>query len=268
MLVKLMKHEFRATARIFLPLCGALLILSAVTRLLFGTDYDFDSDNFVLMMSVMISIFLYGMMICAIYVMSFFVMVQRFYKNLLGDEGYIMFTLPVRPWQHILSKLLVSIIWMGGVVIVTIASALILSMSRDLFEAIPEILTGIVQFNEFAKFGDYMILLEMFLMILFSTAMGILLIYASISLGQLWNKHKIFGGFIAFIVLSVVSEIIGTILTMGGSNIAKAMGIFQNMRFDEAIHLPFIYVSFLCLLFGGAYYAITHYLLTKKLNLE
>ena len=36
---------------------------------------------------------------------------QRFYKNLLSGEGYLMHTLPVRPWQHIASKLIAAVVW-------------------------------------------------------------------------------------------------------------------------------------------------------------
>ena len=36
------------------------------------------------------------------------VTIQRFYKGLLGQEGYLMFTLPVKNWQLVFSKALVS----------------------------------------------------------------------------------------------------------------------------------------------------------------
>ena len=38
-------------------------------------------------------------------------MVYRFYKNLMTDEGYLMFTLPVSRSQLIWSKLIVSMAW-------------------------------------------------------------------------------------------------------------------------------------------------------------
>jgi hypothetical protein len=55
--------------------------------------------------------------------MTLIVLIQRFYKNLLGDEGYLMFTLPVQSWSHILSKLAVSMLWTvvsGGVALCSI----------------------------------------------------------------------------------------------------------------------------------------------------
>ena len=47
----------------------------------------------------------------AIAVLCFVSTVQRFYKNLLGREGYLMHTLPVTETQLILSKLLTSMVW-------------------------------------------------------------------------------------------------------------------------------------------------------------
>ena len=38
-------------------------------------------------------------------------MVYRFYKNLMTDEGYLMFTLPVSRSQLIWSKLMVALAW-------------------------------------------------------------------------------------------------------------------------------------------------------------
>lgn len=54
----------------------------------------------------------------AIAVVTFLVVVQRFYKGLLGQEGYLMFTLPVPTWQLTLSKLV-------GATIMTILSGIV-----------------------------------------------------------------------------------------------------------------------------------------------
>lgn len=54
-------------------------------------------------------------LLVALYVaMGIFVLVfiiDRFYKGLLGNEGYLMFTLPVTSTAHIASKALTSMIF-------------------------------------------------------------------------------------------------------------------------------------------------------------
>ena len=58
-----------------------------------------------------LSMIIYGFLFFGIMVVSLVVVIQRFYKSLLGDEGYLMFTLPVETWKLVMSKLLVAIFW-------------------------------------------------------------------------------------------------------------------------------------------------------------
>ena len=45
-------------------------------------------------------------------ILAFVLMIYRFYKNLMTDEGYLMFTLPVTTGQLIWSKMIVSAVWL------------------------------------------------------------------------------------------------------------------------------------------------------------
>ena len=97
MLIKLLKHEFRATARIMGPL---YLILLAVAL---GFNFSarlMDTSNVVLNVLAALVILAYVAAIIGVFIVSFILMLQRFYKNLLGDEGYIMFTLPASVHQQ------------------------------------------------------------------------------------------------------------------------------------------------------------------------
>mgnify|MGYP006988889638 CR=1 FL=1 len=49
--------------------------------------------------------------IVAAVVMTVVLMVSRFYRNLLRNEGYLMFTLPVSAHALVWSKLIVSLVW-------------------------------------------------------------------------------------------------------------------------------------------------------------
>ena len=70
-------------------------------------------------------------------------MLQRFYKNLLGDEGYIMFTLPASVHQHVWSKLIVSAVWFiatGVVVFLSVfVAAFNVSFLTDLASVFPKL---------------------------------------------------------------------------------------------------------------------------------
>ena len=52
--------------------------------------------------------------------------IQRFFRGLLGDEGYLMHTLPVSPWQLIGSKLLCAVVTTLLSIVVAILSILLI----------------------------------------------------------------------------------------------------------------------------------------------
>ena len=85
MLGKLLKHEFRATARTMLPMFGVVLVLSLLANLSFARIADTDSGALDILFGLFIFAFFLGLFTMG--VMSLVVMIQRFYKNVLGDEG-------------------------------------------------------------------------------------------------------------------------------------------------------------------------------------
>ena len=146
MLTKLLKHEFRATARIMGPL---YLVLLAVAL---GFNFSarlMDSGNFVLNMLAALVVMAYVVAITAVFIVAFILMLQRFYKNLLGDEGYLMHTLPVTESQLILSKLISSVVWMLCSSIVGIFSfavmLLALSLNSAALQQLPELWQKVVE---------------------------------------------------------------------------------------------------------------------------
>ena len=106
MLGKLIKHEFRATARLMLPLFLVVILLSCFMRLTASVLALGDGRSFVL--RLLSGLFSTGFVlsIFASLIFSVVMMVSRFYKNLMTDEGYLMFTLPVGVHSLLWSKLI------------------------------------------------------------------------------------------------------------------------------------------------------------------
>ena len=96
MLGKLLKYDFRSMFRVFLPLWGALLAISFINRLTLNSN-SMGIPGLVLFIAYIGIIF-------AVMAVTLVLVVQRFYNGLLKSEGYLMFTLPVKPWQLIASK--------------------------------------------------------------------------------------------------------------------------------------------------------------------
>ncbi len=199
MLGKLMKHEFRATGRIGLPLCGVMLVLSIVA----GMVMRFESSRQFYHNAGSVIILLYGLSIFAVAIGIFVVLMQHFKRNLLGDEGYLMRTLPVSTHELLLSKLFTALLWyLVAAVLIGLSGLLVVLLSGEvapdewggLWSAIRQTLAkrdGILWFASVAGGIGGM-------------ALFTLLFYADFTLSQTFSKHKVLyniAGVVIFIVL-------------------------------------------------------------------
>ncbi|HOJ10911.1 MAG TPA: ABC transporter permease [Clostridiales bacterium] len=272
MLGKLFKYEIKASARIFLPLYASLILFAIINNIFIRINNS--SNNNQLFMNIMqgISTFAYVFLIISIFVFTLFVMIQRFYKNLLGDEGYLMFTLPVRTGEHIAAKLLASMMWVITSVIMTLFSVMLIAYNEKFFasfqEAISQILTEI---NRVFGVNGYAYIVEFAVFILMVLATNILMIYASISVGQMISKHKLLGSFGAYMGFYLISQfIISIILVIGYSAGSRHWTSIENIMQNNTTipHFLFAGIMLLNLVFAAAYYTITNLILSRRLNLE
>lgn len=269
MLKKLMKYEFKATGRVLLPLYGTLLLFALINRFIFSGSLD-ESINkaFGTLGNIanLISVFAYGCTMAAVFAVTFFVIVQRFYKNILGDEGYLMNTLPIKPSTNILNKILVSVLWTIISCFVTFISILILFVNfNNVTIAISEF-TGLLKVA-YSYYGNslYLLFFGFCLNALVNLTKSITMIYAAISIGHLFNKSKILFSIGAFIGLSIISNLLNSILMYIGSQI----NLSQTTLNGSNLILGFLLISIIIsLIYLMIYFLITNYILTKRLNLE
>lgn len=137
MLRKLLKHEFRATARVMIPLYLITVLLAVLTRAtaLWAEMVTFDGmlgRNFLALLSGII-IFGFVLALIATFVVAVILAILRFRSNLMADEGYVMFTLPVSTHTLVWSKLIVSAVWFLGAVVVDVLSLLALVANVEMF---------------------------------------------------------------------------------------------------------------------------------------
>jgi len=267
MLGKLMKYELKATARTLIPLYIALLAFAIINKIFIGAGLadkleGFGSIPFIL------SIFAYGCTMAAVFIVTFFVIIQRFYKNLLGDEGYLMNTLPVSTVTNLTSKISIATFWNIVSGFVAILSIIIMAFNpgafnyffHELFKALSE---GYAQLG----FQLYVVIIEIIIAILISLVKSLTMIYASISIGHLFSKHRILSAFGAFIVLNLItagiSSAVGMAFSFSNFNI-----VFDSIESFYNIHILLLFTILFNLVLFIAYFIITNYILKNKLNLE
>ena len=276
MLRKLLKHEFRATGRIMLPLYLILLVTAVganfSTRGLLETDYQvLDLLGGLLVMA-------FAVAIIAVCVMSMVVMVQRFYKNLLQDEGYVMMTLPVSVHQQVWSKLIVSAVWFALTIVMVCVAGLIMAFDIDVLEGFGELFHEIFQHvTAYYALNGTAIVVEFLVVCFLGCCAMCLHFYTALAIGHSFPNHKMawsVGWF--FIIQFAVQFVGGTFMALledlrffdwlGGLHILRATQDGTNVM--AAVHLGMFALIVGELVYGAIFYFLTTYFLKKRLNLE
>jgi len=268
MLGKLLKYEIKATARWFLPIYIVILLFAFINRLInpfqkVGDAYTVTVEGLSFLNFMRgISIFVYFALIVAVIAMTFIIIIQRFYKNLLGDEGYLMFTLPVKTWQHIISKLLTSVMWIILSAIIIVSSILILLNIDNLFSELGRLISTARDIM-----GDTLLVLIPILA-LTSSAYFIITVYNALSIGHLFTKHRILASFAAYIAIYLVGQIVFTIFAFVTANkilvpLAQSTAIVPPQVTTLIVSVTIIYA-----LLGIVHFTVANLILNNKLNLE
>lgn len=273
MLGKLMKYELKATQRIFLPLYGLIFILALLNKLFMTLNLQHADGMAVVPFAISITV--YCLLIAAVFIMTLVVTVQRFNKNLLGDEGYLSFTLPVKVRSHIVSKMIISLMWTILSGIVAILSVIILAADSNTSRQIQSFFQQLgSMFCGKDGFWGGLLLIELIAFILLAIFACILQFYASVTVGHFSSRHKLLAGFGAFIGFGIIEQIVSSILVSIGIKMVSDESIrrFWNgisdlgklQSVEAAIGVALIYEA----VFGLAFYFLTNWLLSDKLNLE
>ena len=264
MLNKLLKYEFKSTARTLLPLYGVVIVLAIVNKIILEFKGKIStSETFEVISGIFsgLSIFLYVAVLVGLMVTTFVIIVQRFRKNLLGDEGYLMNTLPVKPWQNILSKLIIAMLWTLVGLIVGIITIIILAYHKDIFFDIRmmwyEIKMALSQ-------GETVTTIMLIASYLVNFVGAILLIYVSLCIGSLFSQYRVIASFAAYLVIDFAKSTIALMLgvLIMGLDMFATSSISGEMTVYLGVNLVFSIVLAIVYYFG------CEYILAKKLNLE
>lgn len=278
MLGKLLKYEWKSTGRILPLIYLAVLVLSVFVGISFRNNMVWDRIPW----GNLIFFSIYMILIVAMAVVTIVVIIERFYKSMISQEGYLMHTLPVKPWQHIISKLCMAIIWVAIAIVVVVLSILIIGGASGVLTEVLAELDISLMLNEMEYlFGDNVL----DILIICGIVQGIRLIlqvYAAMAIGGSATKNKIAYSFLAFVVIAVIVSVIASIISMGAmmGMFASANGImelFMGAPVDEAaLNAGFdgmfggLYAMQLVMdgAFAVVFFFVTNHFLSKRLNLE
>lgn len=274
MLRNLVKYEFHATGRVFAPFLAALIAMSAISRVIgevarpirevSENEYAVAAFAGAGHTAYLLGIVISCLLIAAAFVVAYMLTIQRFNKNLLGDEGYLMFTLPTSVDKLVLSKLIVSAAWyLLCAVFSFIAIMLIARIS------VKSALSAVGDFFSVANGAADAVLLgaQILIAVLLALLGSVLTIYASISIGMLAGKRRGLTAFAVWIGFMTAADIIGTI----AASVMFATGFgqwFIALTLRGKIHTIFAIGALVAVVECLIMYFITTRILKHRLNLE
>ena len=239
----LVRYEFKNVNKWFLALYAAVLSLSVIIGIqgssLSSTYYQ---DKGVVMLVFLSLVF--GGLVITLSISTLILIIQRFKGSVYDRRGYLTLTLPVSEHQILSAKLLGAFVWsLTSTVVCLFSLYIIISMIEpDAF---------------LSSFAEYMLknYTDNFWLALisyiFNTLAGILCIYLSISIGQLFNEYRTALAVVAYIAIQIVLGF-----------------VTLNLRIDFDYNWVLSFEIFKDLILSVGFYLGTYYILKNKVNLQ
>lgn len=200
MLGRLFKYELKATSKVLVPIYIAFIAITIISRV--SIDLQVDEGSLWSFINGM-GLFVFIISAITMFVATAIVIIWRFYQNTSSDEGYLLFTLPVKVDYIIISEFLCALIWGFLMSVFAVLGIFLMIFNRNVDD-------NIINFSYFGNILSSLTadgikaIFYLFLDILISTFQEIMSIYCAISLASLFNKHRLIFSATFYIGLLIV----------------------------------------------------------------
>lgn len=249
MLGKLIKYDLKSMSKIMFPFWIAMMISGVILGIQIRMSDMRGMINIGGEIGRVIVILILGTVIAASFVVCAILIIQRFWKGLLREEGYLMFTLPVSGRSLIVSKAVSGLLIAAGT-IAAVGFTIVFILGVAGF--------GVIRYVNFVFYGFEA---ETIKWMVYTAVLAVIQIlnaiyhtYAAMSLGQLSNKNRFMMSFAAYIAISLILNIL----------LIPVLNINEGWSMDSFAGIYLLIAAVEVIL----YHIITEYILTKKLNLE
>ena len=239
----LVRYEFKNVNKWFLALYAAVLSLSVIIGIQGSTlSSTYYQDKGVVMLVFLSLVF--GGLVITLSISTLILIIQRFKGSVYDRHGYLTLTLPVSEHQILSAKLLGAFVWsLASTVVFLLSLYIIIAMIQpDAF------ISNVAEFILKNYQDDFWLALISYI---FNTLAGILCIYLSISIGQLFNEYRTALAVVAYIAIQVVLGF-----------------ITLNLRIDFDYNWVLSFEIFKDLILSVGFYLGTYYILKNKVNLQ
>ena len=276
MLGKMIKHEFKATGRLILPLFLLVIVMTPVLALLNKLASHIGRKSLAggLLSGISMVSFV-AMMIGACVAVFIYIMV-RFYKTIATSEAYMAFCLPVNSHHVMLSKLIVATVWQVLTVAIAIGSLYIMFIINGIIEPgtvfshMERMLT-----SSGIEYGSvFGFLFKIGAMLFISMITSILSWYLAVCLGQIFQEKRVLMSIVMYVGIYMVMQIIYMCILLPfilshssefAMGEAKAINMQMNAEFPSGLLLA---VGIINIVLAVVFYVVGTQILKKKTNVR
>lgn len=278
MLGKLLKYELKSTSRILGVLYIAVLIVAAVVGFAAGgIIWQATQGNGV---AFVVGSLIYVLLIMVLMIVTVILVIERFYKNLLKGEGYLMHTLPVPTWMLVASKVISALIWIVLSIVAVVLSLLLLGLTSMISSGL--FMSSVIDWSSL-PWGEMHLLFQQnagkviltIIAAILQIVRLVLLVYTAMAIGAAAKQHKVLYSVISFVIILIVIGIIGTFTSQGLLNQAYTVddsSINYALNLSDQLFPAYTKTLLLQILTDGIYsvvfFFVTTWFLKNKLNLE
>ena len=247
---------------------GALLVLSVMVWL--SINVFFSNFGGVSIVGGIV-LTLYFMLLASIGIVTLVLLVYRFYRSFLSDEGYMTFSLPAGIHAQLGAKLISAAVWIVLTGILVVLSLLLTTSTLGEAIRLPwsELFARIYAESGIGAGSIIAIVLEVLLAVVLGALVSCLIFYASMSLGFGFSNHKLLYSVLILIGIGVVTQIL-SVSVLSGAAIHIGMGhhgMYMQFSPEGLAHGILLSICAAELIYGAVMYFVTALSLKRRLNL-
>ena len=255
MLGKLIKQDFKSVSKLLIPL-NAVIIVMTIIGIIIRVSGVHELDNAATFLGTTITTYVLGIIVIA--VITYFYPIIHFYRNLFTRQGYLTFTIPVSTWKILFSKTLVGYTWY-------IASSVIIFFSIWAITGFSTVDPRVMEYWNANFMNSIGMTLTSFLIWLVAlglvqTFFSLVMAFFSISVGQLYAKHKIIASVGVYIGIYMVLQIVVTVISIPF--------LLTSPSAEAVIALTFYGTAIFSVIASALFYFFSGLILKKKVNLD
>lgn len=288
MLGKLIKYEWKSTYKMGIILLLALGMATLIGCLAFQAPMwkEIQSRHYyietmgVTMMNVVsvFSFILYLLLLTGAVYAIFIYLVVHFYRSMYTDEGYLLHTLPVTKNQILVSKILVSVIWVFLVYIGLMLSIFIfllvlisVAAGEDVFMVMRELTEILGELKDlfsilFEELEITWTVVASILNLILGVPMAVIIMFGAVSLGQLFSKHRVLMAILCYVGILIVRWLLRSVIH--GISWAGMISSTTGQGFFDYTNMTLYSDLVLELFLAVGCYLASYFITSKKLNME